>query len=310
MANEHHQPVIVMLSTYNGERYLKQQLASILAQSGVELSLYIRDDGSTDRTPQILSEYSQQANVFVQNGQNEGWKRSFTDLMHSVPEVKGAYYAFADQDDVWKPEKMQVAVQQLADFTQPAVYHSNVAIVDGNMHFLKNRFDDDFQPNSNFPASFLDGLGVGATMVFNAEMLSLIQRYQPQTPTNHDAFVMALANMLGQVVYDPTPHILYRRHGGTATGFGAGTDAAKPTLIDRYRRYKKGPKQQFSIRAAELLAGYAALLTPTQVQLLTQIATYRTRFGSKVALLFSPRIRATGVRKSLQIKYRVLMNTL
>ncbi|MFD1483998.1 glycosyltransferase [Lacticaseibacillus baoqingensis] len=302
--------VTVLLSTYNGAQYLAAQVDSILAQQGVQVQLRIRDDGSADETAQLLHAYAQHENVTVAYGQNEGWKASFTDLMHAAPVIPDSFYAFADQDDVWHPDKLAAAVAKLADQTTPMVYHGNVAIMDGDMQFLGNRFAADFDPNQHFPESFLDGWGVGATMVFNATMLRLIQKYHPTQATNHDALVMALGNLLGTVVYDPKAHISYRRHAGTATGFGQNASAIKPTLMDRYRRYSKGPKHQFSVRAAALLAGWQSQLAPEQIQVLTAVASYRQHFGAKLRLLFDPRFRASGARKTLQVKYRVLMNTL
>lgn len=311
MPNQNRPQVKVLLSTYNGAKYLSQQVQSILQQTGVDIQLFIRDDGSKDQTRELLTQLATAANVQVSFGANVGWKKSFTHLLEQAPLQPDAYYAFADQDDVWQPDKMSRAVSLLAKHAdKPTVYHSNVAIVDGKMQFQQNRFSDQFKPNQHFPESFFDGLGVGATMVFNAAMLALVQEYTPKVATNHDALVMALGNMVGQVIYDPTAHILYRRHDGTATGFGAGTNAVKPTLMDRYRKYQRGPKQQFSIRAAALVAGYGKHLTSQQRALLTKVATYRSHFGLRLALLFSPKIVATGMRKTLQVKYRILMGTL
>jgi rhamnosyltransferase len=303
--------VSVLLSTYNGEKYLAEQINSILEQKGARVQLYIRDDGSTDRTRAILESFEQINQVHLSFQSNVGWKRSFTELLQTTPDEPNTYYAFADQDDIWQPDKLIQAVNQLMPYaSQPTVYHSNVAIVDGNMHFIQNRFDEAFMPNQQLPQAYFDGLGVGATMVFNEKMLRLIQQYVPQQATNHDALVMALGNMLGKVIYDPTAHILYRRHDGTATGFGAGTNAAKPSLLDRYRKYQRGPKQQFSIRAQELLAGYQDQLSADEVRLLTKVADYRHSLADRLYLLFSPNIKASGMRKTLQIKYRAFMGTL
>jgi rhamnosyltransferase len=311
MDNQQQPKVNVLLSTYNGEKFLTEQIDSILDQSDVLVQLFVRDDGSRDSTSAILKTYLNRPNIHINLEANVGWKKSFTHLLQNVSYEPTAYYAFADQDDVWQSDKLISAVQLLASHDhEPAVYHGNVAIVDGNMHFQQNRFGTDFQPNSHFPEAYFDGLGVGATMVFNAPMMKLIQTYQPKQATNHDALVMALGNMFGTVVFDSTAHILYRRHDGTATGFGAGTNAVKPTLMDRYRKYQRGPKQQFSIRAQELLAGYQELMNPQQLKLLTKIATYRNHFGERLYLLVSPRVVASGVRKTLQVKYRVLMGTL
>lgn len=311
MTNQTEPQVTVLLSTYNGAQFLAAQIDSILDQKGVVVQLVVRDDGSKDQTRALLETYAERENVTAQFGANEGWKKSFTDLLQTATVQPDTYYAFADQDDVWQPDKLARAASLLAPHVGvPAVYHGNVAIVDGQMQFLQNRFSADFRPNTAFPQNYFDGLGVGATMVFNANMLALAQQYRPQQATNHDALVMALGNLFGRVVYDPEAHILYRRHAGTATGFGAGTNAAKPSLMDRYRKYQRGPKQQFSIRAAALIAGYQPQMTPAQYAVLRRVAQYRHHFGQRLALLVSPRIKATGLRKTLQVKYRVLMGTL
>ena len=91
--------VQVLLSTYNGEKYIKEQIESILNQEGVEVSLLIRDDGSSDRTIEIVKKISEQNNnIILFKGQNMGPARSFMDLVKKSDEVD--YYAFADQDDV------------------------------------------------------------------------------------------------------------------------------------------------------------------------------------------------------------------
>lgn len=302
--------VVVLLSTYNGAKFVVEQVKSILAQSGVNVLLRIRDDGSKDDTLSLLSPFAQQENVTIVQGKNVGWKKSFTHLMVTAPLIENAYYAFSDQDDLWHEEKLITAVEMLAKQSGPTVYHGNVAIMDGDLNFLGNRFGTDFHPTAHFPESFLDGFGVGATMVFNAEILALVQQYEPKQATNHDALVMALGNMFGTVVYDSDAHISYRRHAGTATGFGGDASAIKPTLLDRYRRYQRGPKHQFSIRAQELLTGYETQMSSAQRKVLMDIATYQTNFAAKLRLILDPRFKATGTRKTLQIKYRVLCNTL
>lgn len=220
------------------------------------------------------------------------------------------YYAFADQDDVWMEDKLFQAVKKIKDYDFPALYHSNVSITDTDLNFVHNRYDELFTPSQKFPQSFFDGYGVGATMVFNSNLLSLIQEYKPTQATNHDALTILLANLTGISLYDKNSYILYRRHAGATTGFGTSKITTKPSLIERYRRYKRGPKNQFSIRAQQILKGYSRYLSDSDKRYFKWVASYRSNFLFKICLLFNFRIKASSFRKTLQIKYRIILNTL
>ena len=105
--------VVVLMSTYNGERFLEEQIESILKQKDVDVVLYVRDDGSSDRTKQILDEYQRKnAQMLVSYEKNEGVGNSFMDLVYMAPETSD-YYAFADQDDIWRDTKLIEAIKLL-----------------------------------------------------------------------------------------------------------------------------------------------------------------------------------------------------
>ncbi|WP_203662654.1 glycosyltransferase [Lacticaseibacillus sp. 53-4] len=308
--------VTVLLSTYNGEHYLKQLLDSLLVQKGVRVDIIVRDDGSTDHTRQILSDYKGQSGIQVYLGENIGWRDSFMTLLASVAkEASSDYYAFADQDDIYASDKFLAAVTKLAPHeSQPALYHSNVTLADGDGHAIGDRYPRNFQPTGHLPEAFFDVTWLGTTMVFNRRLMALLAEHVPIDNIVHDAYVMNVAQFLGTVVYDPTPHMLYRRHDSAVTGFGGKSDSQKikaPSLLDRYRRYKHNPViHPFSKRAHELLVGYSDQLLPDQRRFLTAVATYRTNFRARLDLLFNPGIRASKLRPTLQIRYRVLANTL
>ena len=124
--------VAVLMSTYNGEKYLREQIDSILAQEGVDVTLYIRDDGSSDSTIEIINEYLTKTNrIKFYIGENIGVGNSFMQLVYDCPEDYD-YYAFSDQDDIWLTEKMQVAVDSLKEYSNPFLYCSNQILVDKN----------------------------------------------------------------------------------------------------------------------------------------------------------------------------------
>ena len=104
--------ITVYMSTYNGEKFIREQIESIIYQKDVELYLVIRDDGSTDSTLDIIQEYSlKYPNIFVYAGENLGYANSFL----TVLKEKGGtdYYAFADQDDIWEEDKLICGINKI-----------------------------------------------------------------------------------------------------------------------------------------------------------------------------------------------------
>ena len=108
--------VNVLISTYNGEKYIREQIESILAQSYPDIRIYVRDDGSKDDTAKILWEYSEKKLIRFVRGRNVGYGRSFGRLLRIAKE--GDFWAFCDQDDIWLPDKVKWAVEWLEQ--QPA----------------------------------------------------------------------------------------------------------------------------------------------------------------------------------------------
>lgn len=96
--------VTVMISTYNGEKFLKEQIESILSQTNVKVKIFVRDDGSVDGTRNILNDYQNKGKLTWYCGNNLKTARSFLDIVKNVP--KDSYYAFSDQDDVWKKKQI------------------------------------------------------------------------------------------------------------------------------------------------------------------------------------------------------------
>lgn len=303
--------VVVFLSTYNGADYLEQLLNSILNQKNVSVEIKIRDDGSNDGTRTILKRYERKySNISVVFGENKGWRRSFFDLMFSVKPEKETFYAFADQDDVWLEDKLYSAVNLLKDDKKPQLYHSNLYLVDKNLNKLGFMYSPQLDPVTKNPEAYFEGIGVGATMVMNEKLLSLVQEHEPRLEITHDAYVIELANILGESIYDNIPHILYRRHEKNATGYDRKSNQVQPTIIDRYKKYIKAPKNGFSNRAKELLSGYNYKLSLSDKNFLNLVANYKNNYIHKIKLLFNPKIKAKTLRKTLQLKYRVIFNTL
>ena len=210
--------VAVLMSTYNGARWLPAQLDSLDAQEGVEVTLIVRDDGSTDDTLAVLARYARRwpALAHVPSGPNLGPPMSFLALLAAAP--SGAdYYAFCDQDDVWRPGKLARAVARLAAEPGPALYGSNVTCVAEDLSPIGVPREDG---DGRFQHLLFENIVYGCTAVMNRAARELIAARPPERGViMHDWWCALVAAAFGRVIYDPEPGlILYRQHGGNSIG--------------------------------------------------------------------------------------------
>ena len=209
--------VLVLMSTYNGERYLREQIDSILAQEDVNMRLLVRDDGSTDSTLNILEEYQAKRKLTYYQGENLGPQLSFMHLLRNAP--KADYYAFSDQDDIWMGDKLSSAIGKLKGH-KAALYFSQPQITDENLHV---RPSTPIKPLLTFGESLIYKFASGCTMVFNHDLREIISDKIPKDMPIHDIWIYLIAMAFdAHVVFDPIPHILYRQHGDNAIGTGHG----------------------------------------------------------------------------------------
>lgn len=259
--------VQVLLSSYNGERYIKEQLDSILAQEGVGVSLLVRDDGSTDETREILENYeNSHKNITVLYGKNVGVIKSFFALIEESGS-EAPYIAFSDQDDVWLPDKLERAVRLLkaeeekrqgmrqkaaySSRTMPLAYCSARQLVDTDLRPLRQaiRYPD---VRTEFGNALVENMCTGCTCVVNRDLLRLIKGRAPEFTVMHDFWIYLVGTCFGAVLYDEESRILYRQHGGNELG-------AASSLLENYRRrvrnYRKH-RGQLGRQAAEFLKVY------------------------------------------------------
>lgn len=211
--------IVVLLSTFNGEEYLREQLDSLLQQT-IKVDILVRDDGSTDSTKQILKEYANKHSFFTwYTGENLKPAHSFFDLVMTVSQDYD-YAFFCDQDDIWLSDKIETAVNMLDDKTCiPAMYYSATKLVDFKLdeigyNFRKSSF------SKSLLISFLHGsLVTGCTICINQRLLRKLKLYKPLKMSMHDTWVHRLCLSLGgEIVADPVPHILYRQHSKNVLG--------------------------------------------------------------------------------------------
>lgn len=241
----------ILMSTYNGEAFIRKQIESILTQKGVEVHLLIRDDGSSDNTLNILKEYKE---VKIIQGKNIGTCKSFFQLINKSENYD--YYSFADQDDVWDDDKLISAINILENYSdRPGVYASNTRLVDADLSLLK--IEDD-NPRTTFGSAFIKNYCTGCTMVFNDKLMCFLRNNLPDYAPMHDWWINLVCLSIGGIsCYDKNPHINYRQHGKNVFG-------AEICFIDKVRhRWKKFLSKPYhrDIMARELLNRYEKNMT-------------------------------------------------
>lgn len=225
-------PIVnILLATYQGEEYLRAQLDSLVAQTYPHWHLYISDDGSTDHTLKIIEEFSQNCinSVTVFRGPCNGATHNFLSLISKIRNNReNDLYAFCDQDDIWLPDKLAVALKnykkQNLKTMQPYLYCSATNVVDASLNFktlsqLPTRLP-------SFGNALVQNIASGNTMVFNAALLNLMRRISAENVVIHDWLAYQLATGCDGVVhYDTTPTLLYRQHGSNVIGSNSGLTA-------------------------------------------------------------------------------------
>lgn len=203
--------VAVLLSTYNGEKYLCDQINSILNQTYENIELYIRDDASTDSTPYILKKYENIENVHIELSENNlGYPKCFFYLTES--DIDADFYMFSDQDDVWFPEKVSMAVEKLSmeDKQKPVAYFSNYLICDEDLHVISN--SKRISEKIKFENVLFEVCGLEFTMAINDAARKLLLKYKPCRANARGTWMNMLYAALGKIIYDDRVCAYYRRH--------------------------------------------------------------------------------------------------
>lgn len=298
--------IVVVMSTYNGDEYISEQLDSILSQEFVDVKILIRDDGSSDGTSHLLYAYSQKYpdNIQVIIGENVGFAQSFTEALKKAYTGYNdiQYYAFADQDDVWLADKLIAGINLIRteDVSLPVTYCSNTTQVDTYLKFINYAWRDK-EVNITKECSLVQSFATGCTMVFNRKAVELYVLYHPDEINVHDYLMYQICMFLGKVVYDSTSHILYRQH--TTNQFG------RPGFKGRMRKRLQGHYKEHTLefQNKRFLNAYQSLLTDEDKHLIKKITTYKDSFYKRLSLLFNYKIRYNSLEKDFFYRLKIVL---
>ena len=287
----------ILMSTYNGEKHIREQLESLLEQTvwkkkEWQIEIVIRDDGSVDDTCKILMEYEQACEyIHVYKEKNVGVIASFFDLIRKV-EKDVDYIALSDQDDVWMPDKLECAVNSLnkENAEMPLLYCGKPMLTDEMLNPIPSiMYGENVRPS--FGNALIENICTGCTAVFNYKLAELVQFGNPEFTVMHDWWLYLLASCFGKVIIDVQPHIFYRQHGENTVGVQKNYWNECKARMHRFHSNRYNiHKQVISLKKiCNMLACEMSLIMPEDKQkLLEQILMARDHVGIRVKLVRNP----------------------
>jgi glycosyltransferase involved in cell wall biosynthesis len=221
------------MATYNGEKYIKDLLDSILCQLDKNDEMIVSDDGSTDRTLEIIKSYQDSRIKILNNNKPHSVIHNFENaLIHA----SGDYIFLADQDDVWMHNKVSVAVAALA--TTDLIV-SDCAVVDSDLKCVTPSFFQHNHSQQGFWINLYHNSYVGCCIAFRKEILRMCLPF-PQRIPMHDIWLGFVAELFYRSRFIPQRLVLYRRHGGNISStsqtspYGAGKKLSFRLNLLRY----------------------------------------------------------------------------
>lgn len=303
--------VTVVMATYNGERHLREQIDSILAQEQVEVELYIRDDHSSDQTVTIIEEYAARypnIRLLPQIPVQMKVTKNFYSIIRDVNFENTGFMAYSDQDDIWLPGKLSAAIQAMRDHDTDC-YASNLLMGNANAKIISDR--SFFQRilgyfmnrKSNRQTAFdhyFEAASAGCTLVLNNKAIRYFQQRIRQiyevlpSDASHDWSTYAITRLKGFRWYiDTHSYIIYRQHGDNAYGANLGMGGVTK-LIDLftsgwYRKhilmiedlYNEGDQHPGFI---DKIRNYRSASFSSRWRVATAISRYRRKWFHRILL--------------------------
>lgn len=296
---------MVLMSTYNGEEFIRAQIESVLRQKNINVNIFVRDDGSSDDTINILNEYQKQGKLKWYSGSNLGPAYSFLDLIKRAPDSD--YYAFCDQDDVWNADKLKRACYFLSKMklvNDVCLYCSDYQLVDNELSPI---LENGHVTTTKFEEAIVASCCTGCTVVFGRKLAKLVNSGNPYSIVMHDDWIHKLCLSVGGLVYyDSHKNLKYRQHAHNADGGVHSLNKRIMRIIERILTKDHARSEQLN----ELLRIYGDIMPLENVALLKQVVYYRNQsLLNRIKLIKSKKIKTPyerlnrGYRLAILFKY-------
>jgi glycosyltransferase involved in cell wall biosynthesis len=269
--------VAILLCTHNGARFLEEQLNSLRAQEHKNFNLWVSDDASEDDTNRIL-EQNQPLPGNIRFSLKKGPGKGFVKNFHSLicqPNILADYFAYADQDDIWQPDKLSRAIAMLerVPVGTPAIYCSRTRLIDESGGEIG--FSPLFEKPTSFANALVQNVGGGNTMVMNSTARDLLCEAGDIHVVSHDWWAYTLITGAGgTVIYDSYPSVGYRQHDDNMVG----SNNDWPSRLFRLWWLLKGRFRTWNTINTKALQQVRHLLTPENQYILDEFSAARNRW--------------------------------
>lgn len=276
----------ILMATYNGERYIEQQLESIINQSETNWRLLVRDDCSQDNTRQIIQRYQikyPEKIIFVPSTEPSG--SAMNNFFQLLDYAENEYIMFADQDDVWKPDKIALTLKKMHEMEKqyrketPLLVHTDLCVVDETLHTINQSIfamqDMDYR-RDKLNNLLVTNIVTGCTMLFNQSLLKMLNE-KPKTAVMHDLWIALVAAAFGEIGFVNKATILYRQHGTNVNGIkNVNSFNYVKEAINNISGISKSLDLHYR-QAGEFLKIYKSNLSEEQIEVLTEYSEFRQK---------------------------------
>lgn len=261
--------VTILLAAYNGERFLKEQLDSLLSQTVKEIQILYSDDGSTDHTLDILEEYEARFPDTIKRLSGKKTGSAWANFFRLLSEAEGDYFMLCDQDDVWLPQKVELTLKEMKAMEakygnkKPLLVHSDLSVTDKKgrvIHPSMVKYQKIAVKDNRFSHYLVENNITGNTVMINQALRHYLS-FIPEECVMHDWWLGLLASCFGEIAYIGRPLLLYRQHEDNQVGSQGGLAQMMnrrrnhQAVRENYRKMFAQAEQFFNHYRNELSAG-------------------------------------------------------
>lgn len=272
--------VSIVMTTYNGEKYLKEQIDSILSSTYQEFEIYIVDDGSIDSTMGILEGYKEQYPDKIHISQNETNLGVTLNYLNAICNTKSDYIMLCDQDDVWRKDKIAKTLKRMrrmeVQFGKdiPIAVFTDAYVVDSKLSILHESFfrSSRLEPKLvDLPHLLIENKLIGCTVMINQAVRRILQNYPlPKRARFHDGWLGLIAASFGKIGFINEPTLLYRQHSANLVG----NQGFFSYILDRLGNLSKQKKalQALYIQAEEFANLYFEIIDSKKLKIILRFS--------------------------------------
>ncbi|MGH8050048.1 MAG: glycosyltransferase family 2 protein [Arenimonas sp.] len=299
--------ISIALCTYNGERFLDEQLASIAGQTRPPDEVVISDDCSTDNTWSILERFEKAAAFPVRIVRNQTNRGVIANFQQTIALCSHEMTALADQDDIWLPDKLKNAERILLSVKNPqeTLYCTRLQYVDSTLAMLGL---SSIPADTNFSNAVVENSATGCSVVFGNEIKHIFLRAKSTDMVMHDWWLYLVATAFGTVIYDAYPSLLYRQHLSNVTGWQPRSKKLWRRYTSLRQRLNAGTTGMDSLNQAARFIDTYKDLAPAKAELVRHLIKLRDQnIMKRFFYALNPGVKRNHFAENVGLRIMILM---